>query len=664
MSARITQYDRERMNCLKTIATVLLVSFLAACGGGGGDAGTSPFGSGGSNPSCPAPSASAASGVGQSSTCIAATATSVDVLASATTVNSGGDTVTITAVVKGAGNVGLSGAAVSFASDSGNLTSVSRTTDASGTASASFTTGSDRSNRTVTVTVAAGPASGKVSVDVIGTKITFNGATTIPLGGTAALPVTVVDARGNPIAGQSLAVTSSLNNGLSATTVTTNALGVATLDYTATNAGADTIKFAGVGASTSSTIQISAAAFAFESPAASAQINVATSSAVTVRYLVSGAPQGGKTINFSTTAGTLSANTAVTDATGRATVNISSATASPAVVQATVQGAAVQATVPIVFVATVPTAIIVQASPTAIAPNTAGSVTQQAQVLATVRDAAGNPVSGAQVSFTRVVDPSGGSLSQPSQTTDLNGQATVKYISGAIATASNGVQIRAQVVGSTVTTCAAAAAGCNHDAALTVNQSALFIALGTGNEIFNLDPQTYRKDYTVYVTDSNGVPVPNVNLTIKALPTLYRKGTLVFDSLRGAWVYAAGVVTCANEDTNYNGVLDAGEDTNGDGRLQPGNVISVTTVVSTTPGSSGIAKTDASGRAAITLLYAESYVPWVQIRLVAQAIVAGTESSTDAVFFPPGVASDFTSPTNPPAGTTSPFGVNGCTIPN
>ena len=653
------------MNCLKSFTTALLVSFLAACGGGGGDAGTSPFGSGSTTSGCSASPAPSGSGVsGTSSTCIAAGATSVDVLTSATTVNSGGDTVKITAVVKGAGNVGLAGAAVGFSADSGNLTGASATTDSTGTATATFTTGSDRSNRAVTVTVTAGKASGKVLLDVIGTKITFNGATTIPLAGTASLPVTVVDARGTPISGQMLAVTSSLNNGLSATTVTTNALGVATVDYTATNAGADTIKFVGGGTSATSTIQISAASFAFESPAASAQVNVATSSLVTVRYLVSGAPQAGSTINFSTTAGTLSTNTAVTDATGRASVNISSATASPAVVQATVQGAAVQATVPIVFVARVPSAIIAQASPTALAPNAAGSVTQQAQVLATVRDAVGNPVSGALVSFTRVVDPSGGSLSQPSQTTDLNGQATVQYISGAIATASNGVQIRAQVVGSAVATCAAAATGCNKDAALTVNQSALFIALGTGNEIGNLDPQTYRKDYTVYVTDSNGVPVPNINLTIKALPTRYRKGRLVFDSLVGGWVYAAGVVTCVNEDANYNGVLDAGEDINGDGRLQPGNVISVTTAVSATPGSSGIAKTDASGRATITLLYAESYVPWVEIRLVAQAIVAGTESSTDTVFFPPGVAADFTSSTNPPAGTTSPFGTNGCTVPN
>ena len=34
-------------------------------------------------------------------------------------------------------------------------------------------------------------------------------------------------------------------------------------------------------------------------------------------------------------------------------------------------------------------------------------------------------------------------------------------------------------------------------ATLTVNQTALFIALGTGNVIQNLDTQTYKKDWVV-----------------------------------------------------------------------------------------------------------------------------------------------------------------------
>ena len=95
------------------------------------------------------------------------------------------------------------------------------------------------------------------------------------------------------------------------------------------------------------------------------------------------------------------------------------------------------------------------------------------------------------------------------------------------------------------------------NATLTVNQSALFIALGTGNTISNLDDQTYKKDWVVYVTDANGVAVPNINLTIKVLPVAYRKGRAE-SSWRRLEVKVAIVATvqCANEDLNFNGKLD------------------------------------------------------------------------------------------------------------
>ena len=199
---------------------------------------------------------------------------------------------------------------------------------------------------------------------------------------------------------------------------------------------------------------------------------------------------------------------------------------------------------------------------------------------------------------------------------------------------------------------------------MTVTQSALFIGLGTGNVIENLDPQTYKKDWVVYVTDSNGVAVANKDLTIKVLPVEYRKGHLVFNTV---WTYdLATLQTCANEDTDYTGNLNSvpGKDFNGDGRLQPGNVVLITTTQTTTAAASGIARTDSTGRATITLLYAESYSPWVKVRLTAQATVSGTESSNAQEFYVDGLASDFTSATNPPAGVVSPFGVNPCNVPN
>ena len=628
------------MKFLRFASLFACASLLAACGGGGGSAGTSPFGNGG----------------GGTTTAAA----SIDVIASAVQVGSGGDQVTITAIVKGAGNVSLPTTAVSFATDSGTLTSASALTDASGVATATLSAGADRSNRSITVTATSGNATGKVVLPVTGTKLSYTGPTTVGLLKTAVASVTAVDSKGAPISGLTVAVTSSLNNGLSATSISTDAQGAASITYTAAVAGNDTLTFAGAGLTLATVIQISADNFSFVDTnnaalAPGQQIPVLTPTTLRVRYLVNNAPQSGKTVQFTSTAGTVS-SPAVTDVNGVASVVVVSNTASPATVQATITsgGTLTQTTIPIVFVALAPSKVTLQVAPISIGPNVGTSTTQQARLLATVVDVNANPVAGAIVNFSRVVDPSGGNLSQPSAVTDTSGQASVQFIAGATATANNGVQVQAQVAGT----------GVFGTASLSVNRSALFIALGTGNTITNLDEQTYRKDWVVYVTDSNGVAVPNITLTIKVLPLLYGKGTLSF--VGSGWqTTATNSVFCANEDDGllnatpanaYNGVLDLGEDRNHDGRLQPGNVISVTAAGGTAGAAVGTFTTDGTGRATISLIYAESYVPWIKVRLSASAVVSGTESSTQADFFVAGAASDFTSATIPPAGVVSPFG--------
>jgi hypothetical protein len=631
------------MKSLKWMLAIASAAIMVGCGGGGADAGTSPFGSG----SCPGGAASSATG-----TCTTA-ATSIDVIASTVQVGSGGDTVTVSAVVKGTGNVGLPGVPVVFSTTSGTLTQPSVVTDASGVATVTFAAGADRSNRTATVTVTSGSSSGKIDVQIVGTTLSYSGVTTVPIAGKVTVSVKASDSKGAVVANLPITVASSLGNVLSATTVITDSQGTASVDYTATNAGADSLSFTGAGITITTTIQISSSQFTFIAPAANASIVVGTPQAVTVQYLVSGAAQTNKVVNFSTTAGEFSPGsataTAVTDGSGRATVTVTSLTASPAVVQATVAGGAAQATLPVLFVAQAPARLVLQVSPTAIGANSGGSTTQQAQLRASVTDANGNPVSNTIVSFSRSQDPSGGTLSQASAVTDSGGQATVQYIAGELATANNGVILSATVLTNPSVV---------GQAQLTVSQSALFIALGTGNTITNIDPQTYQKDYVVYVTDASGVAVANKDVTIQVLPVEYRKGILVFQN--SAWTYdLPSLHTCANEDKNYNGIIDSGDDFNNDGKLEPGNVISVTTA-----SGNGIARTDATGRATISLIYAESYVPWVKVRLVAQATVSGTESTTDSIFYVVGLAADFNSVTNPPAGVVSPFGVNDCATPN
>lgn len=613
------------MRVLMGLWALFVATLLVACGGGGGGNSLYTASAGASAPTTASPPAT------------------VEVLASSTSVGTNGDKVTITAVVKNASNVGLSGASVSFATNTGTLTSAATVTDTTGTATATFSTGADKSNRTAMITVTSGSATGSVSLPIAGSKLQISGPTTLALSATGTLTVKAVDSSGNPISGAPLTFASSLQNGLSATGGTTDSQGQFQVLYTATNAGADTLSFSGVGATASSTMAISGEDFTFVSPAASTAVPVGQIQMLQVRYRLNGAAQSNRQINFAATAGTLSATTATTDSTGIASVSISSSSAVGATVQATLVGGTAQANLPLQFVAVTPATLVLQVSPSAIGPNTGTSTVNQAQVIARVRDALSNPVAGATVNFSRVADQSQGNLQQASAVTDINGQASVQYVAGPQSTASGGVVLRGTV---------ASNPGITGDTTLTVNQSALFIALGTGNVISNLDEQTYKKDWTVYVTDANGVAVSGITLTIKVLPLNYGKGFLVWDTK--SWVYSAGVVTCANEDADSDGVLDSGEDFNSSGALEPGNVISVTP---------GTVQTDSTGRATISLIYAESYAPWVQVALRVQALVNGTESSNQSVFWVDGLSSDFTNETVPPAGAVSPFGTSACNIP-
>jgi len=657
---------RMPMKTLKRAVIGLGSLILAACGGGGGDSGAAPFNPGPTTPTTPTTPVVTPAPV----------AASLELIASALEIPTGGDEVTITATVKDAGNVTVGEAPIRFITDSGNLAPQALTTNKSGVATAILAAGSNRSNRTIVVTATSGTAVGSITLPVVGTTLSYSGVTTVALGGTVQATATAKDSKGTAISNLPIAVTSSLNNALSAASLRTVAQGSSTVGYTATNAGTDALTFAGGGATVSTSIAISAENFAFSSPTADTTIPVDTKQPVTVQYLRSGVVQVGKTVAFAATAGTLTAAdttasnpctgvttviTAITNSAGQATICVASMTASPASIQATLTGVAgvsAQASLPVLFVAVTPAKVVLQVTPAAISPNAAGSTAQKATVLATVTDVRGNPVSGVTVNFNRTADPSGGNLNQASAVTTSSGQASIQYIPGATTTANNGVQIQAVAQGFP-----AVPAGV---ASLTVSQSALFIALGTGNTVLSIDAQTYQKDWVVYVTDSNGVAVSNVAVTIKVLPLQYRKGALTFifeTPFLGSWTTTSANPLCANEDANYNGALDPGEDSNGDGVLEPGNVISVTTS-STSGASSGIVTTGSTGRATISLVYAKSYTRWVQVKLVASAVVTGTEAATQAVFWTPGSVLDYNDVGKAPPGQTSPFGENSCQLPN
>lgn len=566
----------------------------------------------------------------------AATPASIELIASSTTVDTGGAQVVIQAFVKDLSNNALAGADVSFSVDTGTLTNVSATTAASGVATANFSAGSDKSNRTATVTVTSGTVQSQLTLPISGTKVTVAGPSSLILGAAANFTVQVADSNNNPLPGVSVSAVSELGNTLSAASgTTTDANGAVTFNYVASNVGPDEVIFIAAGATSPPVfVSVSGDDFQFVSPAPGALVPVGSGQDVQVRLRQGGVAIANRAILFTATGGTLSAPSATTDAQGLATVSLSATAAGPVTVQARVEESAATAALQLNIVATVPHKLVLQVSDAAIAPNPTGSTDSQTRVIAKVTDPVGNPVQGLTVNFSRDADPSGGNLLQPSAVTDLNGQASVAYSAGPESTANNGVVLRGTVASTTPPV--------TDTATLTVNQTALFITLGTGNAIANVDPETYQKDWVVYVTDSNGVAVSGVSLSIKILPLEYLAGSLVPDP----WVYSPPIRTCRNEDSNENGVLDPGEDDNGDGVLWPGNVISV---------SPGSVQTDATGRATISLIYAESFAPWVKVRLTASATVSGTESKRDAEFIVNGSVEDFNLP-SVPAGATSPFG--------
>lgn len=614
------------MKALMRAIAVTLAATLAACGGGGGSGGSSGGGSGG----------------GTTTPNVA----SIEVLTSATTLASADTTgVTVTAVLKDASNNAIASKPVTFSASSGTLASVAASTGTDGRATAILTAGTDRSNRDIVVTVASGSITQKATIPVSGTTLTASGATSMLTGASANFAVSLRDSGGAAIAGAAVTASSSLGNAVTASSATTDANGSVTLAYAATRSGTDTLTIQGAGASQALTISVSSVNFAFTAPAANTEVEINSTSTVTVRYLSGNAGVAGKTVSFGTTRGTVTPTQAVTDATGSATVQVTSPSVGVATVSARVDDNAIT-TLPLNFVASTPATLVLQTSSAALAPNPAGSSASQVQLRATVRDAAGNAVKGKTVFFTVVQDLSGGAIKTGTAVTDANGLATDVFVAGATSTAANGVQIRANVANTNISAVSS----------LTVSSQALFISIAANNQIEKLTT-TYRNTFSVQVTDATGAPVANQNVALSYWAPLYGKGILLFDKTNSVWTYRDNPPAfCLNEDANRNGILDPGEDRDGNGRLSPGLPAAIAPASVTT---------DATGSATFTLTFGQQYANWLQIELAARAIVAGTESSTFFSFFTGAPSSDMTNAQVPPASQVSPFGsINNCTDPN
>jgi hypothetical protein len=363
------------MNWIKLCGTLALGSFLVACGGGGSGAGTSPFGTGSGSSS-----GSSGSGAGTGGT----TVPTLNLSISSTTASVAAPA-TVTATIKDANGNGVAGQVVTFGTvgSLGSFNPPSALTDASGVAAVKLTPASSNSNGADLVVAKATVGSNALS-GTIGYQVSPSGSTTPITGGptislTLSSPAVtstvsptatavVKDANGVPVSGVvvtfktaaggigAFAVASGLTDATGTTTAklnpaSSNANGADLAVAQATVGSPGVVVTASVGFSVSSTGAPAVGVPSLSLSLSTSTVTTATPATVSASVRdATGAGVAGQVVKFSTVdgLGVLPVISALTDATGVASVTLSAAKAGTSgadqvVAKTTVNGTALQA---------------------------------------------------------------------------------------------------------------------------------------------------------------------------------------------------------------------------------------------------------------------------------------------------------------------------------
>jgi hypothetical protein len=512
--------------------------------------------------------------------------------------------------------------------------------------------------------------SAQLTVAVVGTSIGIAAPSSVVLADTSTIDLFLTDANGIGIQGVEIEVVSALGNALSDTSpVTGGSAGKATLAYTATNSGADTLTVSALGVTNNTTINISADEFAFLAmvdgagvslngdPVQEVPLNGAQE--IVVEWKVNNAPPAASPVTFNTTRGVIADTAAnltnrvtsedLTDVAGKASAFIRSQFAGLATISALggAGASSVSANKVVEFIAVNPTKIETQAFPAQIGSG------ESSAIRAIVRDVRNNPVKNQVVVFS-LDNSAGGVISTGTALTNSQGIASTVFTADSSTGA--GVESENLVIKASLQV--------NNDifdeTDIAVGKRTLFFRFGTGNVISKPSVSTYSKEFSIIVTDSSGNPVASQSLNVAVVPTGYRKGFWVKSPPAPAafkqWVPNV-TANCENEDANLNGILDplfdgggavipgTGEDTNGDGQLTPGNVAVVPRTVTA----------DENGIATFTIAYPQDYGSWIDVRLQVSGFAAGTENVAYRDYGLPVASEDLTNETSqPPA---NPLGI-------
>jgi hypothetical protein len=387
-------------------------------------------------------------------------------------------------------------------------------------------------------------------------------------------------------------------------------------------------------------------------------------------------PLEGVGVSFVTNGGTLSSAVATTNAAGIAKVTLTgvvataSVTATGANASASVEVKAGSTALPPIEPSGVTIKdITIQANPSVAGPNVGGAETNFSQldvrVTGDVGAAVGIPVANAPVRFRIASSPAFGRLSVDTTAAPVlsngSGVVSARFISGPSTTGTDQIAVCASVDGvATLPGGGTAPCAANEKIVrLTISQQPLFVRISTDNKIETVPPASdYLKTFSVYVTDAAGRGVAGATVSIRLLPLYYFKGGLVRSMASSSWVFAPGSpVQCANEDLNFNGVLDSGDaNLNNDAFLWPGQSAAFTQE------NNGV--TDSSGFGVLKVRFGQRFALWAEYQIEARASTAGSERLTTYNYRLSAAEADITA-TATPGFVRSPFGQAAvCTDPN
>lgn len=632
------QFDVWSRRTIRALLSVALTATLAACGGGGGSGGSPVVGpgSGASSPS------GAASGVA---------ADLVVVLNKSTLSNSGTDSITATVTSIDADRVAVANVPVAFTANAGAVVVPAGTgTDATGKLTATVTQGSDITPRAVTLTVKSGSVTKDVTFNIVQNSSPTNpqandltltlSATNIDNSGSRTVTATATAVDSNRVALQGIPVQLSVSDnsafitGLPVPSQTNGNGQVAG----AINIGQDkTNRTVTVTATSGSLVrtaafEVTGAQFTQASPVPAV---VSAGAAGSVQYTltdVNGNPMAGVPINVSgngiaSKSGTTNLNggytftyTAPSTPGTSLTINASAGGATSAVTVAIPGGAT---TVP---PATAPVSTTLNLSANVVSVNN-DRTSNQVAINAFFRDGGNAPIPNVRVLFGVTGDNQTGSIGAGVNTvlSDASGAASTTYAPGSVSSPTNGVTILAcwkttDFAATDRATSCAAAGGTLLTTTLTIVSNPVSITIGTDNSIsVGTSTLTYVKKFAVLVVDSAGNPKSDVQITPSVELGGYGKGFYERNLVTQKWERAplSGTkgffaATCANEDLNRNGVIDTGEDINGNKQLDPRKSdVSITLV--------GATKTDANGVAVLQLEYPQNLGSWVKYKITVTA---------------------------------------------